>query len=335
LTDIFEYAISKVGSLTILHGLNEKNLKKREMRKVTKKKITQLILAAVLMFLVLILLMSPMPSHAEGAEEPEVFATYSLESSTQPLYENQPISIKNYPIEEWYEEYIARYIIPIVVAADEEFQNISYWTPMLNYLSWKEAALNIIERADNYLCDEYYVDFVVVGWTTWLSNNNTTYYVDRMHELVNQLNWNPKLKGKTILAGFTGQELKDYYGRSLAGCAFNPRVNDTKAILMSSQGYCWDDNIFHHEISHLFGADDCDSDACVMSYKKTYIGLWYEDGWVFLVCNDVYIAYQTHEYCSDCEWQVFQGPYAIKLSTYGKRSPGRGTLWSCSMISPI
>jgi hypothetical protein len=280
----------------------------------------------ILMAIIVILLIFVIPSHVKGAEEPEVFATYSGPLA-QPLYKDPSI-----PSEELYETEYAKYIVPIVVAADEEFQQINYWVPWnINGLNWKEAALNIVERADNYIFDKYGVNFRVVGWITWQSNDNTTYYIDRIHELANQLNWNPELKGKTILAGFTGQIMVDKNGRDVAGCAFNPEFNTTKAILMHSEAYCWDDNIFHHEISHLFGADDCYSDDCVMSYKKTLVWFWSEDSWVFWVGDYVYIGYQTHEYCYTCEWQVFNGPYSIKPYAnfmYGRRSPGHGTRWN-------
>jgi hypothetical protein len=282
-----------------------------------KKKITHLLPA-----IVIILLTIAIPNRVKGVEEPEVFATYSWPLA-QPLYKDPSI-----PSEELYETEYAKYIVPIVVAADEEFQQISYWVPWnVNGLNWKEAALNIVERADNYIFDKYGVNFRVVGWITWQSNDNTTYYIDRIHELANQLNWNPELKGKTILAGFTGQIMVDEYGKDIAGCAFNPELNATKVILMHSESYCWDDNIFHHEISHLFGADDCNSDDCVMSGKKTLVWFWSEDGWIFWVGDYVRIAYQTHHYCYDCEWQVFNGPYSIKPYAnpmYGKTSVGHG-----------
>jgi len=290
------------------------------------RKIVFLFELIVITTILLMFSMFTMPSYAEGVEEPEVFITYSLGLSSEPLYEDPTI-----PTEELYETCYAKYIVPIVVAADEEFQNISYWTPPLNYLNWKEAALNIVERADNYLFQKYGVNFRVVGWTTWQSNDNVTYYVDRIHELADQLNWNSELKGKTILAGFTDQTMVDENERRVAGCAFNPEFNTTKAILMTSEGYPWDDNIFHHEISHLFGTHDHYHDACVMSYKKTFVSLWYEDGWVFLVMDDVYIAFQTHEYCYSCEWQVFHGPYSIepyKNLMYGRRGVGYGTRWN-------
>ncbi|MCD6243528.1 hypothetical protein J7K06_07615 [Candidatus Bathyarchaeota archaeon] len=187
--------------------------------KMEERKIVQLVATIVIL---LTFLMFTMPSYAE-VEEPEVFVTYSLGLSVEPLYEN-PSAATN---EELYETCCGRYIVPIVVAADEEFQKISYWTPPSNYLNWKEAALNIIERADNHIFEKYGVNFRVVGWTTWQSNDSITYYVDRIHELADQLNWNPNLKGKTILAGFTGQIMFDKNGRRVAGCAFNPELNSS------------------------------------------------------------------------------------------------------------
>jgi len=282
-----------------------------------KSKIVQLI------GITIILLMFKVPSRVEGVEEPEVFATYSLEISTQPLEEDPTI-----PSEEIREFYYARYVVFIIVAADEEFQQISYWTPIYNNLGWKEAALNIVERSDNFIWEKYGVDFRIIGFTTWLSDNNIQSHEQRLYELADELNWNPSICGKTVLVGFTGQQMIDVAnGRDVYGCAFNPRKNNTKVVLMRPQNYPFDDNVLHHEINHLFGAPECYGDSCVMSYKKTFITLWYEDGWVFLVGDNVYIAYQTHEYCYNCEWEVFNGQYSItpyRNPVYGKTSVGYG-----------
>jgi len=238
-----------------------------------KKKITHLLSA-----IVIILLTFAIPSRVKGIEETEVFRTYSLGLTTQPMEPDPPP-----PPEQLYETCYARYIIPIVVAADEEFQNISYWTPPNNYLGWKEAALNIVERADNEIFSKYGIDFRIVSWTTWDSDNSLTYDRYRIHELANELNWNLAVREEVMLVGFTGQPMCDEYGKDVHGCAFNPAKNKTRVALIHPEVYWADDNVVHHEISHLLGIPyECHEDNCVMSDKQTFVVTLNSDGWIFL-----------------------------------------------------
>jgi hypothetical protein len=283
-----------------------------------KSKIVHLIAILMVMFLAFL-----MPSYAEGVEEPEVFRTYSIGLTTQPMNPDPPP-----PSEELYETCYSRYMIGIVVAADEEFRNVSYWTPPNNYLGWKDAALNIIERADNEIFWKYGIDFKVVGWTTWESDDTLTVDFQRLHELADELNWNPSTCGKTILIGFTGQSM-EYNGKDVYGCAFIPSKNATKAALIHPEFYWADDNVVHHEISHLLGITyECHEDDCVMSDKTTLIITLISDGWVFWVDNWVPYSYLSHRWCSHCEWEIFYGKYSIiKLYAnpmYGKTGPGMG-----------
>lgn len=232
-------------------------------------------------------------------------------------------------IDEDYEAYYAKYIIPIVVAADEEFQQISYWVPWdINGLSWKDAIINIVERADKYIYMKYGIDFKIVGFTTWESDDELTEGEDRLHELADELNWNSKTRGKTILAGFTGQTIT-YHDQELYGCSFNQTLNSTKVCLIKPSAYWIDDNTFHHEISWNIGAEElshitCLDDDCVMSYKTTFVHYVVEDGWLWLVENEVYVAMLTHHYCTRCETIILEGVKPYRNYMQGRRSCGYG-----------
>lgn len=257
----------------------------------------------------------------------EVFRLYALDLNSVFLGQTD-----SEVVDEEYEVYWCKYVIPIVVAVDEEFQQISYWVPWnINGLGWKDAVVNIIERADNFIYKRYGINFKIVGFTTWDSEDNPRWEpgkeIDeiRLEELANELNWNPEIKGKTILAGFTGQPLRAH-GRDVWGVAFNPAENSTKALLVTPSGYYWaDDNVFHHEISHLLGIPyECEEDDCVMSYKEVYIDFWIEDSWLFYIGGNVTWAFVSHNYCPECEAIVLEGVKPYVNFMLGRRCSGYG-----------
>jgi len=231
-------------------------------------------------------------------------------------------------VDEEHEAYFAKYIVPIMVAADEEFQNISYWVPWsTSGLNWHDAAVNIIERADNEIYKNYGIDFKIVGFTMWNSDNSLMFDEDRLEELAEELNWQPSIRGNIILVGFTAQEMY-YNGVSTYGIAFNVSRDDRKVMLMQTKLYWADDNIFQHEISHLLGVnnDDCVAVDCVMSSLPVELKFWTEDSWIFAVFDTVDYSYISHHYCPHCEAIVLEGlkPYINTMqdrssSGYGVR----------------
>lgn len=248
-------------------------------------------------------------SNSRAADEPEVFRTYSLEVTLQPMDLSDPP-----PREQFYEVSYPRFIIPIVVAADEEFQSVSYWTPPNNYLNWKGAIQNIIDRINSDVNVKYIdrIFFKIIDWATWESDNTLTWDLDRIYEFADELNWNPSLRGKTVLIGFTGQKMEDYYGQDVYGCAFNPSVNKTRVALIHPEVYWADDNVVHHEISHLLGITyHCNEDDCVMSDRHTFVTILTSDGWAFWVGDWIAYTYLSHRWCSWCEWEIFHGQYSI------------------------
>jgi hypothetical protein len=213
----------------------------------------------------------------------------------------------------------ARFQISVVVAADEEFQQVSYWTPWnLNGLAWKDAATNIIERGDNYLFDTYSANVIVEGFLTWQSDNTVTDRELMLKEMVDQLHWTKGAMGGAVLVGFTGQPMMNG-NVSIAGVAFYPYENETRAMLLRATSYWKDDNEFQHELSHILGLDDHISmfdenypPECVMSYKKVYVSTWTEDNWVWLINDYVLQVYVTHKYDSECERQLLTGKFGLK-----------------------
>lgn len=217
----------------------------------------------------------------------------------------------------------SRYVIPIVAAADEEFTSISYWIFPDRLVNWKEAILNIVERADNYIHDRYSINFRVVSFITWNSSNLTNQDEILHHELADQTGWNPSTKGKTILLGFTGQEMADQEGQLVFGISFNPNFNRTRVALIRSRAYWMDDQIVQHEISHLLGqTDHCWRDNCAMSTKTRLVYTWADDGWIWPVFDNVCWLFLTHSYCPECEQKVLVGVQEYNNPMFYKKHAG-------------
>ncbi|MEM3760541.1 MAG: hypothetical protein QXZ02_05455 [Candidatus Bathyarchaeia archaeon] len=256
--------------------------------------------------------------------ESEIVPFYALDNF-QSSYAGNDSLVDNTVVDEDHEAYYSKYIIPLVVAADEEMQQISYWVGPLRYVGWRDAIINIVERADNYLWERYGIDFKIVGWRTWDSNNALTEADARLHELADELNWNPEIRGNTILVGFTEQKII-YGGEELWGASFNQSINSTQVCLIKPTAYWVDDNTLHHEITWNIAKGlssvTCYDDDCVMSYNTTHVYIVWEDGYPFLVLNDVYVAMLTHHYCSTCEFYVLQEINRYKNFMYSRRSAG-------------
>jgi hypothetical protein len=212
---------------------------------------------------------------AKANNTSEHLRTYDSPGGTSPISPDP-----NYADDD-YEAICSQYVIPIVAAADEEFMRIGYRIFPDRLVSWKEAIMDIVERADNYIHDRYSINFRVVSFITWSSSNYTNQDEFLHHELADQTGWNPSVRGKTILLGFTGQEMVDQEGQLVFGISFNPDFNGTRAALVRSRAYWMDDQIVHHEISHLLGqTDHCRRDDCVMSTKIRRVYTWADDSWI-------------------------------------------------------
>jgi hypothetical protein len=180
----------------------------------------------------------------------------------------------------------------VTVAADEEFQKIEYWVPTPEFLGWKDAAENIIERGDNALMEKIGLNLIVHEWLTWESGDGIRFINELLNRAIDQIGWKPA-RGRMLVV-FTNQKDLNRAGYAL---------RSQHAVIVKPQAYWADDNLLQHEVSHIVGARDhpIDQDIdCVMSYYLTPVGVIYEDGWWFLVYRDVPRGYVTEEYCSDC-----------------------------------
>jgi hypothetical protein len=253
------------------------------------------------------------------AADDEVTSLYSLidESGngvlignySDPDYVMTP-SVQDYPdFMEQAECNSAEHTVRALVAADEEFQQISYWVPPLTWLGWQDASINIIERGDDSLWNTFGCNVRIGAWVTYDSDDHEYNTEERLKEACREVGWDysQNITGRyvgpcatEVLVVLTDQKL-DYWDQT-AGAA---KTNGT-CMIMKSRAYWKDDNIFQHEFSHILGAHDHEeadpsySEDCVMSYREVYVGLWYEDGWIFWVDRDVKVAFLTEAYCITC-----------------------------------
>jgi hypothetical protein len=99
---------------------------------------------------------------------------------------------------------------------------------------------------------------------------------------------------------------------SLAGVANADRA----AILIQPQYWWADDNLIQHEISHLYGAPDHQSESddgydadCIMSYQEVDVGSHYDNGYNVIINGQVLKLYVTHNYHAACYTTIFDNRY--------------------------
>jgi len=192
---------------------------------------------------------------------------------------------------------VEAYYDTLLIAADEEFQQIAYWIPPDAYLGWKDAAENIVERADDPLWKLFRLDLRIAGFVTWDSDDTV---LDGEGMLLEALKETGFVSGEVadILVAFTLQ------GMEVAGATL---PNKNAVIIEPSEKYWPDDNLLQHEISHVFyardhedGSDPSYYEECVMSYRPVWTETVSEDGWIFIIYDHVAQAFLTEDYCQEC-----------------------------------
>ena len=153
-----------------------------------------------------------------------------------------------------------RFYVKVVVAADEEFRSA--------HPNWKEWTEYYIEHIDDYFIQEFGIDFVVVSFVEYVSNDSLTEPYDLFYEMQKKVDKNDA----NIVVAFS----KQYTGR-IGG--LGELKGDDVIIFEDSPSYI--DNVIQHELSHLFGALDHNrgiTNYCVMSYTfSDFTNNWDEE----------------------------------------------------------
>jgi hypothetical protein len=231
----------------------------------------------------------------------------------------EPISATNYQILDWQEDilneiYEMEGINPIyvLVFGDEEERNIYRSFPSVFPFpparNWTEWATYQIERGDEALCRNFSIDIRILGFLNWESNDG----FDSMYNLWYQLEGETKSYLRTWYTGkywsnyvdaIIGITAQDTPATPIAGLSSGPDYLKKGRVqtLLKWQCYWADDNLVQHEVSALFYATDhIQGPCCVMALHTHYYTTLYEDGWIWLVFNDVYCAYTSYTWCCDC-----------------------------------
>lgn len=258
-----------------------------------------------------------LPRLPEGLSDIEPQKVNGTSEQIEPLavVEGEP-SPANFP--EGFDDYelYAEFQVYVLVAGDEEWQDVSYWTPFGCNKDWKHAAYEIIERCDTHsFWPKHHLNLHIIGYVTWDSRDHVTGISGMLTEMLEDVGWqaNMKYNGQTahILIGFTGQ--RPDYDQGVAR-------RSEQACLYYPDFWPFNENGVLHEVSHLLKARDhrnatdpnFDSD-CVMSYKMEYVGFYWECGYVWYLGMNIQRAFLTYNWCDTCFNTVHshRGDYAI------------------------
>jgi len=195
------------------------------------------------------------------------------------------------------------YIELCLVLYDEEWENIIYKIGWGQSVGWQGAIDNIMGRSNNAWHSQLKVYWKVVDYVKWESPANAS-SEEMLQSAVASVGFVPfgdfRWNGQKVhwIMAFTGQGLGDAVGIS---------VDEWGIVMVTHYYYPWDDNVLHHEQSHLFGTDDHDdpSDSlyytsCCLSYRvvEVFLGVW-EDG-AFWWANYARVAYVSYDFCEGC-----------------------------------
>jgi len=153
----------------------------------------------------------------------------------------------------------AKYYTRMLVVADEEFRN--------THLDWMAETEKLIESIDDYFIEKFGVDFQIVGYAEYISDDSLKNPHDLFWDVKKKVNKN--LWNANVMLVFCGQ-----YKGILGGLAEKPGDD---AIIFKFKDY-----VIQHELSHFFNAPDHNPGLdkfCIMSYS------W----------NDI-----THNWCDEC-----------------------------------
>jgi len=169
--------------------------------------------------------------------------------------------------------------VRLLVAYDEEFKSIA--NGQYGY-SPETLAYIFIWDAEGRFMLNFDIQFTIVEYSSWISNNSLVWSSDRLDEVNASTNFKSLRNSGyvDVLVAFTGQEMLDAYGIA---------DRNMSAVLVA---HCYDawywgqltDNLVQHELTHLYNVHDHYYHiSCVMS----------EFEW-----------YKTEEWCDSCKSTV-------------------------------
>jgi len=172
----------------------------------------------------------------------------------------------------------------VIAAYDEEFISVAR-----NYYGYSPSVLIdvLFWSAESYFADKFLIDFWIVDYVFWDSNDAVTDPTGMRDEVMREVGFTPN-KAR-ILAAFTDQDIDYCWGVA----------NSTLGVVLVQHAYLdgvgqATDNVIQHEISHLYQAPEhyVDGMMCVMNLYSYWIDApyWYS----------VPTALVTNNWCSDC-----------------------------------
>lgn len=154
--------------------------------------------------------------------------------------------------------------IDVNVVMDEE------WREQTNAST---LAKNAIESADDYLWDEFRINFYNYEYANWNSNDNNSDTA-----LLNEAISEHGLNGNDYMMAFTGQDNNEAGGWGRTGQAY---------CLVINQNATANKKVARHEMGHTYGLSHC-SENCLMNSTSTFYN--YYD----VLCEDHYDQWESN-----------------------------------------
>lgn len=205
-------------------------------------------------------------------------------------------------------------VVNILVAYDEEMANteFSFWTsggaaPLKKVVSTQEYC-EIQIRRGVWRFSQFNLDFDIIGFTTWESDDSLHWISDLLEEMRKEVRFVSGMlwEGRDVahvLVGFTNQE-----GISNNGGMCN--VTAATCIIQHLEDWT-DDNVVMHEVSHVFGAEHCEDVDCVMSGAQVFVTFYNEplepvcDGSVLLnLWQTQRVTYFSYNWCPQARSEI-------------------------------
>jgi len=165
------------------------------------------------------------------------------------------------------------YIVNLLVAYDEEFSSIAFWR--YGYSAQEFAFIEICE-VEACFSFSFDIKFRIIAYRSWDSDDTITNKDVMMDEVVAEIGF---ISGMyvdymqvDVLVAFSDQETIGVYGYS----------DNSLGVLLVMETYLdgvgqATDNVFQHELSHLYGATDewIEGHTCVMNVYPYWIDFPY------------------------------------------------------------
>lgn len=142
------------------------------------------------------------------------------------------------------------YTVSVNIPCDEEWREQT---------SWSTLARNAVESADDYLYDEFGIDFSDYTFDEWDSYDSFR-DIGLLNEAISECG----LNGQDHMVAFTGQTNSQYAGWG--------KLGDPYALVID-KGATNNKKIARHEIGHTYGLSHC-TENCLMHESSVFYSYW-------------------------------------------------------------